>query len=108
MKQYITFPAYTDNYHVVCVDDGKITNDKIVSYYNLPGYIEAIEDQGYEKAYFVPAAKKDLERAKQAYLMAQEAYDTAIANALEISDEEASKNIHLAEALKPDDWDDFT
>ena len=108
MKQYIIIPAYTDNFHVICVEDKKIVNDHIVAYYNLPGYTEALETQGYSKAYFVPKAKKELEAAKHAYLVAQEEYDTAIANALEISDSEAEKCHCLEEFLRPDDWDDFT
>ena len=108
MKQYVVIPAYTDNYHIICVEDGKIGHNSIVSYYNMPGYCEALESQGYKKAYFLPKAKKELEEAKRAYLYAQSEYDTAVNNPLQISDEEAKKNMALAEILKPDDWDDFT
>ena len=108
MKQYVVIPAYTDNYHIICVEDGKIGHNSIVAYYNMPGYCEALEAQGYEKAYFLPKAKKELEEAKRAYRYAQSEYDTAVNNPLQISDEEAQKNTTLAEILKPDDWDDFT
>lgn len=108
MRQYVVLQAYTDNYHVIQVVDGKILQDNIVAYYNLPGYTDALENHGYQKAYFVPEAKKALEVAKKEYLYAQSAYDTAVNAPLQITDEEAQKNRALAEILKPDDWDDFT
>lgn len=108
MKQYVVIPAYTDNYHIICVENGKIGHNTIVTYYNMPGYCEALEAQGYEKAYFLPKAKKELEAAKKEYLYAQKAYDEAMEAPLQISDDEAKKNMTLAEILKPDDWDDFT
>lgn len=108
MKQYVIIPAYSGNYHIICVEDGKITSNTIKAYYDMTGYCEALEEMGYTKAYFVPEAKKALDEAKQAYLLAQQAYDTAIAAPLQIADEEAQKHHALAEFLKPDDWDDFT
>ena len=105
MKQYVVLPAYTDNYHVIQVVDGKILQDNIVAYYNLSGYTGALENHGYRKAYFVPKAKKELEAAKRAYLEAQAEYDNAIENALEISDNEAKRSYEFAKILEPDDLD---
>lgn len=105
MKQYVVMPAYSGNYHIICVEDGKIGSDTIQSYYDMTGYCEALENMGYTKAYFVPEAKKELEKAKRAYLLAQQVYDTAIETPLQISDEEAKNHHALAEFLHPNDFE---
>ena len=108
MKQYVIMDAYQDNYHIIQVVDGKIERDKIVALYNLVGYTDALEAQGYTRAYFVPEAKNALEVAKANYMYAQDEYDKAVNNALQISDAEAKKHHALAKFLGPDDHDDFT
>jgi hypothetical protein len=91
MKQYIVMPAYTDNYHVIAAENGKVVSDEIIAFYELAGYLRALESQGYAKAYFLPEAKKELEEAELDYQQAKEHYKLAKDNALQISDEEASK-----------------
>ena len=91
MKQYCVKPAYTDNYHVIECVDGKITDDTIVSYYELPGVTSYLEGKGYKKAYYMPDAEIALAKAERAYKEALEAYQEAQANALQISPEEAAK-----------------
>jgi hypothetical protein len=105
MKQYTV--AYTDNYHVIEVVDGKIVSDNIVAYDDLTGYTAALEAHGYTKAYFVPKYKKEMEKARAAHLLAQENYDFALDNALSISDAEASKSKVLAPHLLKEDYDEY-
>ena len=46
MKQYFITQAYTDNYHVIRVNNGKIECDDIVAYYELEGYESALQSFG--------------------------------------------------------------
>lgn len=103
MKQYCVTPAYTDNYHVVECVDGKITDDTIVSYYELPGVTAYLESKGYKKAYYVPAAEIALAKAKRAYEDALEFYHDAQANALQITPAEAAK----CRCLGPEEADEL-
>ena len=49
-KQYIYKLAYTDNYHVIQVVDGKIEHSTIVAYYELDGFLSALRSMGMRKA----------------------------------------------------------
>jgi hypothetical protein len=91
MKQYAVVPAYMSNYHVVQCDNGKVVDYDIVAYYELDGYCRALERQGYAKADFVPKYEAEFKKAEAEYLRTKKNYEDALANALQISDEEAKR-----------------
>lgn len=91
MKQYFVTKAYTDNYHVIRVNDGKIEHDEIVAYYELEGYTSAVESFGYRKAEYVPALEAELKKAEEAYKLAKQALENAKKNPLKISEADVKK-----------------
>lgn len=102
VKQYVIMPAYTDNYHVIAADNGKVVSDDILAYYELDGYVHALESQGYEKAYFLPEAKREFEEAEREYLRAQESYERAKVNAFQIDEDEIKKVYCLKRFVEKD------
>ena len=50
-KQFSYELVYTDNYEVYTYVDGAVEGSEIVSYYELSGYIERLENEGYEFCY---------------------------------------------------------
>ena len=50
-KQYTVEPAYAGNQHVTLYRDGKPIDSDIVADYNLSGYLQSIENRGYEHAF---------------------------------------------------------
>ena len=50
-KQYSYELVYTDNYEVFTYIDGVVEGSEIVPYYELSGYIERLEYDGYEFCY---------------------------------------------------------
>lgn len=81
-KQYVVTEAYNDNYKVVQYVDGVYDGGKIVAYYELDGFISALESMGYEKAYDVDEAEKKMLGAKQQYEWALKEYEHAKNHAL--------------------------
>ena len=81
-KQYVITEAYTDNYKVVQYVDGIYDGGKIVPYYELDGFVSALENVGYEKAYDVDEAKKEMLKAKEEYELALRHYEHAKHHAL--------------------------
>jgi hypothetical protein len=106
MKQYFIAPAYSGNYHVVRVNDGKIECDEILAHYELDGYVSAVESFGYRKAEYVPAAEAELKKAEQALEMAKKALEEAKKNPLKL-DEKHAKKYHLVGDCDPDFDDDY-
>jgi hypothetical protein len=93
MKQYYVKKAYTDNYYVITCEDDKITDARIIEYYKITGYIDYLKSHGYSEAYYVPDFKRKFEEAEEAYKLAKELYEKAIANPLQVSEEETKKYI---------------
>ena len=81
-KQYVVTEAYKDNCKVVQYVDGVYDGGKIVAYYELDGFISALESMGYEKAYDVDETEKKMLDAKQEYEWALEEYEHAKVYAL--------------------------
>ena len=81
-KQYVITEAYKDNYKVIQYVDGVYDGGKIVAYYELDGYISALENMGYEKAYDVDEAEKEMLEAKEKYELALHCYEHAKNHAL--------------------------
>lgn len=91
MKQYFITQAYTDNYHIIRVNNGKIECDDIVAYYELEGYESALQSFGYTKAEYVPALEAEVKKAQEALEYAQKALERAKQNPLKISEQDAKK-----------------
>lgn len=91
MKQYVIKEAYTDIYHVLQYVDGKYEDSTIVSYYELDGYIAALKNMGYERAYYVPEYKMKMYEAQEELDFATRAYNEAKKNPLVLSDEEEKR-----------------
>lgn len=104
MKQYFIAKAYSDNYHVVRVNNSKVEHDDIVAYYELEGYTSALESFGYRKAEYVPALEAELKKAEEAYKLAKEALENAKKHPLKIAPEDA-KRYNLVKD-EPDCYDD--
>ena len=81
IKQYVVSPSYTDNYKVTKYVDGKILYYEIMSYWEVDGYCNALEGEGYTKAYDLDKLRKDMEEAENR-LRAKETYENAIPFAL--------------------------
>lgn len=91
MKQYFITEAYTNNYHIVRVNNGKIECDDIVAYYEMEGYCSALESFDYKRAEYVPALEEEVKRAEEALRDAQQALERAKQNPLKISEHDAKK-----------------
>ena len=78
IKQYTVSVAYTDNDKVTKYINGKPIDYKIMSYYETDGYCNALEDEGYIRAYDIDELLEELISAKEAYELAQKRYDEAI------------------------------
>ena len=78
IKQYTVSVVYTDNDKVTKYIDGKPIDYKIMSYWETNGYCNALEDEGYIRAYDIDELLEELISAKEAYELAQKRYDEAI------------------------------
>ena len=78
IKQYTVSIAYTGNDKVTKYIDGEPINYKIMSYWETDGYCNALEDEGYIRAYDIDELLEELISAKEAYELAQKRYDEAI------------------------------
>lgn len=81
-KQYVVSPSYTDNYKVSKYANGKILNYEIMSYWEVEGYCNALESEGYTKAYDIDELRKKMEEAEEKLQWAKQAYEDAIPFAL--------------------------
>lgn len=91
MKQYVIKEAYTDNYHVLQYEDGKLEKSNIVSWYELDGYVLALKNSGYIRSYYVPDYKMKMYEAQEELDFATRAYNEAKNSPLVLSDEEVNK-----------------
>ena len=80
--QYTIEEAYTDNVSVYKFKDGKKIDYNIVSWYALEGYVELLENEGYERAYDVDTYKQKWEEAKEIEEEAHKAYLNALCHPL--------------------------
>lgn len=78
IKQYTVSVAYTDNDKVTKYIDGKPIDYKIMSYWETSGYCNALEDEGYSRAYDLDELLEELISAKEAYELAQKRYNEAV------------------------------
>lgn len=88
MKQYTVENAYTDNYEVTQYENGTAVVSGIVAYYELEGYCDAIENNGYKRAFDVPKYECDMMAAKVQYDFAVKMYKRAKEHPLQKCNEE--------------------
>ena len=86
MMQYIVKPAYTGNSSVITYTDGKIQDKAIIADYQVDGYVEALENLGYSRAYVVSYYEKKLKEAEEDLMYARQAYELAMQHPLEIAE----------------------
>lgn len=98
MKQYVIKEAYTDNYTVTRYLDGRLEGGKILSIWDLSGYLQAIENDGYIRAYVVGDYIRKLQEAEAQYNYALNEYQMALQNPLWLS-EEAAETILFWEGI---------
>jgi hypothetical protein len=82
VKQYVISPAYTGNDSVYIYEDGIKKNHRVMSYWETAGFCNALELDGYTRAYDLDQLKNELETAKEAYEIAKKNYEDAIPFAL--------------------------
>lgn len=90
-KQYVIGKAYTGNCRILQYVNGKYETGTIVEYYEADGYISALENMGYERAYYekefiarIKNLEKELAEAKEWYQNVQGCF-------LDLSVDEAKK-----------------
>lgn len=87
VKQYTVQNAYGSNFRIKKYIDGECVLETIVSDFNLDGYQQAIEDDGFVQAVDAEKAESDLELARGKYEEAVAFYEYAKNNALIKQDE---------------------
>lgn len=75
--QYTLEEAYSGNTQINMYKNGELVNSVIESDWALSGYLNCLEDEGYEKAYDVEVYRKSWEEAKEAEDDARKAYFNA-------------------------------
>ena len=80
--QYTLEEAYSGNTQINCYKDGKKINEHIVSNWALEGYLNCLDNEGYELAYDVDAYRKAWEEAKREEEIAHDAYTRALSKRL--------------------------
>ena len=78
IKQYTVSVAYTGNDEVTKYIDGKPIDYKIMPYWETYGYCNALEDEGYSRAYDLDELLEELISAKEAYEKLNEAAELCI------------------------------
>ena len=79
-KQYTYENAYTNNYHFIKLEDGRIVSHSIVAGYELSVYISMAEAEGYELGYYVRELDEAVKRAEEALLEARRDLERAKQN----------------------------
>lgn len=80
--QFTIEEAYSGNTTIKKYKDGVLINEDIVSDWALPGYLECLLNEGYEKAYDVEVYRRDWEEAKEFERIKRKEYITALSKPL--------------------------
>ena len=90
-KQYIFTEAYSDNYWVLQYIDGKCEVAKIVSLYEMDGYLSALENMGYERAYYEKEFLARIKNLEEELRVVKEKYQNIKNCFLDLSGKEAEQ-----------------
>ena len=90
MRQYVVKEAYSGNYWILQYDN-KLEKSRILDTYEVAGYVAALIDMGYERAYYVPEYQAKVRDAQEELDAAKSAYEEAIKHPLVLSEEEFAK-----------------
>lgn len=100
-KQYVIAEAYSGNYSILQYIDGKFECSNIVADYELSGYILALENMGYEEAYYEKECKLKIEYLEEALNKAKESYQSKQGCFLDLSADEAERYEKLTHFNEP-------
>ena len=90
-KQYVIGNAYTGNCRILQYVNGKYETGTIIADYEICGYISALENMGYEKAYYEKEFLARIKNLEEELRMAKEWYQNVQGCFLDLSAEEAEK-----------------
>lgn len=90
-KQYVIQEAYTDNFKILQYVNGKYETGTIVAIYEVDGYVSALENMGYERAYYEKEFLARIKNLEKELAMAKEWYQNVQGCFLDLSEEEAKK-----------------
>lgn len=82
--QFTIEEAYSGNTTIKKYKDGTLIDEDIASDWALSGYINSLENEGYERAYDVNTYRIAFEDAKEAERIARERYIEALTHPLYI------------------------
>lgn len=90
-KQYVLSKAYTGNCKILQYVNGKYESGTIVADCEIVGYVSALENIGYERAYYEKEYKARIRNLEKELKMAKEGYQNKKDLFLDLSEEEAKK-----------------
>ena len=90
-KQYTFTEAYSDNYWVLQYIDGKREVAEIVSLYEIDGYLSALENMGYERAYYKKEFLARIKNLEEELREVKEKYQNIKNCFLDLSEKEAKR-----------------
>lgn len=90
-KQYVIQKAYTGNSRILQYVNGKYETGTIIADYEICGYVSALENMGYERAYYEKEFKARIKNLEKELEMAKEWYQNVQGCFLDLSVDEAKK-----------------
>lgn len=90
-KQYVIKEAYTANSRILQYVDGKYETSTIVADYEVSGYVSALENMGYKRAYYEKEFLARIRNLEEALKDAKEMHQNVQGCFLDLSTEEAKK-----------------
>ena len=90
-KQYVIQKAYTGNSRILQYVNGKYETGTIIADYKICGYVSALENMGYERAYYEREFLARIKNLEEELRMAKEWYQNVQGCFLNLSAEEAEK-----------------
>lgn len=88
LKQYTVEKAYDLNYSVFLFVDGNMVKYRTMTYEEVMGYTAALEDEGYEEAFYLPKYEKEMMAAEEEYNYAKVNLEKAVASPLKVNNSE--------------------
>ena len=90
-KQYVIQKAYTGNSRILQYVNGKYETGTIIADYEICGYVSALENMGYERAYYEKEFLARIKNLEDELRMAKEWYQNVQGCFLDLSVDEAKK-----------------
>ena len=90
-KQYVIKKTYNGNSRILQYVDRRYDACTIVAYYEVSGYVSALENMGYKRAYYEKEFLARIRNLEEALKDAKEMYQNVQGCFLDLSTEEAEK-----------------